>query len=379
MEQDKTKILSDLYAIRATMSVVACNQDKIVHEILKYKEEYLSQQKSDFYCKILGNDSVFVGYNTEKNLQPFLNHCRRRKNGLRKEIKEWQEKLSELEKKIFPFYKRAEKKLNRIEIENAKERIEDAISEIAYMDKSEQKAKMFIHDNPIAVFEICREDYYCVNEERTRRLKSQYADAEERYRRYATSIENVDVTLIDVIQFMTIDSKDSVRKMNLSSIKIIDSAVKTYPLIDFRDWENVDLLIYYFETGRADDMKEALQLVDRQRQTDQIVEAVESASESICKSIDRSMRQLGNALSQSFGVLSKQMAQQHVELMAGMERQADEQRQMAAAQLSEIRAQTAEQRNTQAMNRALLEKISDSSLHLARQMDRQMREVHGIY
>ena len=370
MEQDKTKILSDLYAIRATMSVVACNQDKIVHEILKYKEEYLSQQKSDFYCKILGNDSVFVGYNTEKNLQPFLNHCRRRKNGLRKEIKEWQEKLSELEKKIFPFYKRAEKKLNRIEIENAKERIEDAISEIAYMDKSEQKAK---------VFEICREDYYCVNEERTRRLKSQYADAEERYRRYATSIENVDVTLIDVIQFMTIDSKDSVRKMNLSSIKIIDSAVKTYPLIDFRDWENVDLLIYYFETGRADDMKEALQLVDRQRQTDQIVEAVESASESICKSIDRSMRQLGNALSQSFGVLSKQMAQQHVELMAGMERQADEQRQMAAAQLSEIRAQTAEQRNTQAMNRALLEKISDSSLHLARQMDRQMREVHGIY
>lgn len=162
------------------------------------------------------------------------------------------------------------------------------------------------------------------------------------------------------------------------SQKIVDAAVKTYPLIDFRDWENVDLLIYYFETGRADNMKEALQLVDRQRQTDQITRAIAMASKEICRTFDDSMRRLGSALSQSFGVLSRQMAQQHVELMAGMERQADEQRQMAAAQLSEIRAQTAEQRNTQAMNQALMEKISDSSLHLARQMDRQMREVHGI-
>ena len=29
MEQDKTKILSDLYAIRATMSVVAKNEEKV--------------------------------------------------------------------------------------------------------------------------------------------------------------------------------------------------------------------------------------------------------------------------------------------------------------------------------------------------------------
>lgn len=156
------------------------------------------------------------------------------------------------------------------------------------------------------------------------------------------------------------------------SQKIIESAVKAYPLIDFRDWENVDLIIYYFETGRADDMKEALQLVDRQRQTDQIVEAIENASESISRTIDRSMAQLGSALAQSFSVLSRQMAQQHVELMAGMERQAE-------TQLHEIRTQTAEQRNAQAMNQALLKKISDSSLELAEQMDRQMNEAHGLY
>lgn len=166
--------------------------------------------------------------------------------------------------------------------------------------------------------------------------------------------------------------KEAILAIAQRSQKIIESAVKAYPLIDFRDWENVDLIIYYFETGRADDMKEALQLVDRQRQTDQIVEAIENASESISKTIDRSMAQLGSALAQSFSVLSRQMAQQHVELMAGMERQAE-------TQLHEIRAQTAEQRNAQAMNQALLKKISDSSLELAEQMDRQMNEAHGLY
>ena len=44
--------------------------------------------------------------------------------------------------------------------------------------------------------------------------------------------------------------------------------------LDPRDWKNIDLLIYYLQTGRADSLKEALQLTDRQQQTDAVVQAL---------------------------------------------------------------------------------------------------------
>ncbi len=180
--------------------------------------------------------------------------------------------------------------------------------------------------------------------------------------------------------------ESTIKEIAIRSQEIVESAVKTYPLIDFRDWENVDLIIYYFETGRADDMKEALQLVDRQRQTDQITRAIAMASAAICSTINSSIARLGSALAESFSVLSRQMAQQHAEMMYQMERQAETQGEMFEAQNRELRglreqaaAEMSMQVSAQAMNQALLEKISVSSKHLAEQMDRQMREVHGLY
>ncbi len=73
------------------------------------------------------------------------------------------------------------------------------------------------------------------------------------------------------------------------------------------DWQNTDLLIYYLETGRADDLKEALLLVDKQRQTDQIVRAVREAGVAVQTSIATSMARLGEGLARSFSVLSSQL------------------------------------------------------------------------
>ncbi len=56
-------------------------------------------------------------------------------------------------------------------------------------------------------------------------------------------------------------------------------------LLDSRDWKYVDLVIFYFETGRAESMKEALQLVEREVQTQRIVGAIEMASERVCRTI----------------------------------------------------------------------------------------------
>ncbi len=73
------------------------------------------------------------------------------------------------------------------------------------------------------------------------------------------------------------------------------------------DWQNTDLLIYYLETGRADDLKEALLLVDKQRQTDQIVRAVREAGIAVQSSIETSMARLADGLAKSFSVLSSQL------------------------------------------------------------------------
>lgn len=63
-------------------------------------------------------------------------------------------------------------------------------------------------------------------------------------------------------------------------------------VLDVRDWKYVDLVIYYFETGRAETMKEALQLVEREVQTQRIVGAIETATERICRTIERSAAQI---------------------------------------------------------------------------------------
>ena len=63
---------------------------------------------------------------------------------------------------------------------------------------------------------------------------------------------------------------------------IYTATLKTYAdIIDERDWKYLDVVIYYFETKRADSVKEALQLLDKLIQTNMIVSAVQSASRDI--------------------------------------------------------------------------------------------------
>lgn len=89
-------------------------------------------------------------------------------------------------------------------------------------------------------------------------------------------------------------------------------------VLDIRDWKHIDLVIFYFETGRADTLKEALQQVDRKVQTDEIIEAIESAGSSIAATINVTMRELRSDLNKSFNRLSEQLAIQHSEQMTAL-------------------------------------------------------------
>ena len=119
--------------------------------------------------------------------------------------------------------------------------------------------------------------------------------------------------------------KDEIRKQQIVVKNITNSSLantkniyealvqKFKTILDVRDWKYIDLIIFYFETRRADTLKEALQQVDRRIQTDEIIDAVENASSSLASSINSSLMVLGNSLNNSINSLSKQLTIQHNE------------------------------------------------------------------
>ncbi len=83
---------------------------------------------------------------------------------------------------------------------------------------------------------------------------------------------------------------------------IYDSLVPQFSsLLDERDWKNIDLVIYYLETGRAKTMQEALQQVDLYRHTEQITSALEYATGAICETIRKGMSHLSGVISTCTG------------------------------------------------------------------------------
>lgn len=88
------------------------------------------------------------------------------------------------------------------------------------------------------------------------------------------------------------------KKITLKKLQPIYTAtLKIYAdMVDERDWKYLDVVIYYFETKRADSIKEALQLLDRLIQTNMIVSAVQNASKDIQSCIYNATRVLAGAI-----------------------------------------------------------------------------------
>lgn len=91
------------------------------------------------------------------------------------------------------------------------------------------------------------------------------------------------------------------------NIRIRDFLTNNYNVLTVADWPNIDLIIFYFNTGRADTMKEALQLVDEQRRNDAIVHAINSASREISGTIQRNFNNLSSMLSSHFSRINMQI------------------------------------------------------------------------
>ena len=154
------------------------------------------------------------------------------------------------------------------------------------------------------------------------------------------------------------------------STVIYNSLVSSFKgTLDPRDWENIDLIIFYYETGRADTIKEALQQVDRQRQTDSLIKAIADASSSICKTIQSSINSLRYEINYCFNSLSTQLDNQHreqMEKMSGLSLGIGELNSTIKTEISTKMENLKKEINLQ---NALIDKISTDSNKLMKDVD----------
>lgn len=97
---------------------------------------------------------------------------------------------------------------------------------------------------------------------------------------------------------------DEITALLSASCQISKALSDNYPWFSESDWENTDLVIYYLQTGRADTIKEALYQVDRQRQTEQIVSVISQATQYLVGTINNNFYSLEKLVKSSFQKLA---------------------------------------------------------------------------
>lgn len=146
--------------------------------------------------------------------------------------------------------------------------------------------------------------------------KNTLAEIEREKQTVAQKIANESVKMkIDEYEKTKKTENDKIATYRLDINKIvadsknIDKALveKYSTMLNQSDWKHLDLVIYYLETGRAETIKEALQLTDRQLQTDQITNAITQACERICQTISSCTAALGRTMIECFNSLSMQI------------------------------------------------------------------------
>ncbi len=165
---------------------------------------------------------------------------------------------------------------------------------------------------------------------------------------------------------------------------LYNALVKQYsPTLDPRDWGNIDYLIYAFETGRARDLTDALQLCDREMQTQRIENAVSNATAEISATIKRGLGSLQAQVETCFYNLSKQIDSSTSRLTDALAEtnariaetnakigEATRAAEKANARLAGMEGYLVKMTETAAMNKALLEKANESSSELAEDVHR---------
>lgn len=140
--------------------------------------------------------------------------------------------------------------------------------------------------------------------DRQKLLGKDIAEAEENI----VTVHNENKTNLAQAQAAYEEKKSEAILHAQTGVTLIDGLNKTFgSLIDKRDWENLDIILYSIETRRADSFKEALAIVDRERHTERITETIALAGQEICQSIGAGLDSLQAQMATGFSLLSQQI------------------------------------------------------------------------
>ena len=383
----KNGLLADLYTLRAGLSAISIEKDKLVSSEKKYKEA--RQQVEDAQKEYQGLKRRESSFGQEKEYAP-VEDCDR--------VKSLNAKIEHLKKEKFSFPKffvpiavcffigafftfflaysnileltpgasffRPEYPMIFLTVIGI---LIGSISTGKHADKKKKEiAKVYKEIDDVKKAIQNARDRENVKE------KKQYD--------YLKSEQTATLAKIEKLK-KVVDDTLPVYQNNLSllpkmSKEMYDRLVNQFKrVLDVRDWEHIDLIIFNFETGRADTLKESLQQVDRRVQTDEIIDAVGKAAQSLSGTIRATMNELRGDLDRSFAKLSSQLDSQHQAQMAaldGIGKNIDE----VSGNISKLQA-TGEKNNAVMeqfvsetnLNNALLAKINSNSISLMKDVN----------
>ncbi len=109
------------------------------------------------------------------------------------------------------------------------------------------------------------------------------------------------------------------KKTVASNMKIFQTAHQKVhdsfnEFLDERDWQNVDLIIYLYETGRAVDLRDALIQVDMEKRNERLVKAVRAATLELAYTIKSGFGELKEMVQSEFSNLNRTLEYSLMEL-----------------------------------------------------------------
>lgn len=202
--------------------------------------------------------------------------------------------------------------------------------------------------------------------------------------RIANKRENIEENFKELIERLP-EVQEEARKLlseRNAEIKLLAESCEAYhkaltaqftPLLDERDWQHLDLVIYQLETRRADSVKEALQLVDRELQTERLESSIGVAIKSISYTLAHGFTALQESIRKNCTELSGRLQDTNLQLSAavGQISAANRQLEAGSARLVGVSEKLAELSDSVNVGNALQEKANETSAQL-------MDDIHEI-
>lgn len=323
---EKKEILANLYAIKAGISAISVEKDKLSEKQLVL-DQYITELEENKTKQTELKETISteeVNYdNNIKYLEDVENDFSEGKEKIKKETKKRPKKYKS-KRNLLVFW-----------ICIAVVAIICGIVAVSLLDNSDGDYYEFLifgiiilvmapllyvkplkemkkdHQNHIANIKFDVENSYNSRIDGARLSAIQTHDVLHKLYNELSVLEKSQLAIIDNVKVAQNNYDQTAEIVLPVAQSIYNALLKQYgDFLDERDWEIVDLLIWYFQSNRVDTLKEALLHADEQRALDRIATAITRASENVSRTIKEELFKLSANLESCIWGLTREISYQ---------------------------------------------------------------------